>query len=517
MLDQALLQQVRQIFAELNAQFTLAVYTDSANPHSAELKSFFSDFATTSSHLVVEQHEAPGHFEVKLLKDGADTGVVFRCIPGGHEFTSLLLAILNADGKGKNLPDETLVRRIQALRGPIHLTTYVSLTCTNCPDVVQALNIIALNHTDFTHEIVDGALFQDEVNQLHLQGVPAVFSGDKLVHSGRGELSQLLDELEENFGVEDLPAEKIERSYDLVVVGGGPAGSAAAIYSARKGLHVAIVAERLGGQVNDTVGIENLISVPKTTGPELAQHLGEHIEDYPIDLFVNRKVEQVNLDGEVKELHIKGGEVFLSKQIVIATGAGWRKLNVDGEANYLGRGVHFCPHCDGPFYKGKRVAVVGGGNSGVEAAIDLAGICSHVTVLEFADHLLADEVLQEKAKSLSNVEIFTLSQTTAVLGDGQKVTGVRVKDRTNDAEREIELDGIFVQIGLAPNTQPFAESLELSPRREIVVDATCRTSKVGVYAAGDCTTVPYKQIIVAMGEGAKAALSAFDDRVRNKV
>ena len=209
MLDQALLQQVRQIFAELNAQFTLAVYTDSANPHSAELKSFFSDFATTSSHLVVEQHEAPGRFEVKLLKDGADTGVVFRCIPGGHEFTSLLLAILNADGKGKNLPDETLVRRIQALRGPIHLTTYVSLTCTNCPDVVQALNIIALNHPDFTHEIVDGALFQDEVNQLHLQGVPAVFGGEKLVHSGRGELSQLLDELEENFGVEDIPAEKI--------------------------------------------------------------------------------------------------------------------------------------------------------------------------------------------------------------------------------------------------------------------------------------------------------------------
>ena len=249
----------------------------------------------------------------------------------------------------------------------------------------------------------------------------------------------------------------------------------------------------------------------------MAQHLGEHIEDYPIDLFVNRKVEEVNFDGEVKELHVKGGEAFLAKQIVIATGAGWRKLNVEGESTYLGRGVHFCPHCDGPFYKGKRVAVVGGGNSGVEAAIDLAGICSHVTLLEFADHLLADEVLQEKAKSLDNVEIFTLSQTTAVLGDGQKVTGIRVKDRNTDAEREIELDGIFVQIGLAPNTQQFAEALELSPRHEIVVDATCRTSKVGVYAAGDCTTVPYKQIIVAMGEGAKAALSAFDDRVRNKV
>ena len=270
MLDQALLQQVRSIFAELNAQFTLALHTDSANPHTAEFKAFFSDFASTSDHLHLEEHEAAGHFEMKLLKDGVETGIVFRCIPGGHEFTSLLLAVLNADGKGKNLPDEMLVRRIQALRGPIRLTTYVSLTCTNCPDVVQSLNLIALNHPDFTQEIVDGALFQDEVNKLHLQGVPAVFSGDELVHSGRGELSRLLDELEEHFGTTELPTEKIERSYDLVVVGGGPAGSAAAIYSARKGLHVAIVAERLGGQVNDTVGIENLISVPKT--PALNWH-----------------------------------------------------------------------------------------------------------------------------------------------------------------------------------------------------------------------------------------------------
>ena len=432
------------------------------------------------------------------------------------------------------------------------------IDCPGSDDFVGAA-MTALNVTDTALLLLNGAFGVEVGTQNHFRyteklGKPVIFLVNQLDHENC-DYELILDDLRNVYGpkvvpvqyplatgpafnslidvilmkkltwkeeggeplVEDIPAEKIERSYDLVVVGGGPAGSAAAIYSARKGLHVAIVAERLGGQVNDTVGIENLISVPKTTGPELAQHLGEHIEDYPIDLFVNRKVEQVNLDGEVKELHIKGGEVFLSKQIVIATGAGWRKLNVDGEADYLGRGVHFCPHCDGPFYKGKRVAVVGGGNSGVEAAIDLAGICSHVTVLEFADHLLADEVLQEKAKSLGNVEIFTLSQTTAVLGDGQKVTGVRVKDRTNDAEREIELDGIFVQIGLAPNTQPFAESLELSPRREIVVDATCRTSKVGVYAAGDCTTVPYKQIIVAMGEGAKAALSAFDDRVRNKV
>lgn len=517
MLDQSLLQQVRQIYAQLQSHYTLEVLTDPANPNSAELKAFLSDFVGTSDHLTADFQDESGRFGVNILKDGAPTGIFFRCVPGGHEFTSLLLAILNADGKGKKLPDETIVRRIQALKGPIHLKSYVSLTCTNCPDVVQALNIMALYHPDFTHEIVDGALFQDEVERLNIQGVPAVFSGEELVHSGRGELAQILEELEDKFGAEEQVFEKVERSYDLVVVGGGPAGSASAIYSARKGLKVAIVAERLGGQVNDTVGIENLISVPKTTGAELAQHLGEHIENYPIDLFVNRKVESALLDGDVKEVHAKGGEVFLAKQVVIATGASWRKLNVEGEADYLGRGVHFCPHCDGPFYKGKRVAVIGGGNSGIEAAIDLAGICSHVTILEFADHLLADDVLQEKAKSLDNVEIFTLSQTTAVLGDGRKVTGLRVKDRNNDEEREIALDGIFVQIGLAPNTQQFGEMLEMTPRHEIKVDATCRTSLRGVYAAGDCTNVPYKQIVVAIGEGAKAALSAFDDRVRGNI
>jgi alkyl hydroperoxide reductase, F subunit len=337
------------------------------------------------------------------------------------------------------------------------------------------------------------------------------------VHGGRGEMAGLLDELEEKFGTETANLEAIRRNYDVVVIGGGPAGSAAAIYSARKGLNVAIVAERIGGQVKDTVGIENLISVPQTTGAELASNLGKHIGAYPIDVFENRKIESAALHGCPKEISVKGGETFVAGAVIIATGASWRKLGVEGEADYLGRGVHFCPHCDGPFYKGKRVAVIGGGNSGIEAALDLAGICSHVTVLEFADKLLADNVLQEKARATENIEIFTMSQTTAVLGDGQKVTGLRVKDRNTEQEREISLDGIFVQIGLAPNTQAFAEQLELSPRREIQVDRTCRTSVSGVYAAGDCTDVPYKQIVVAIGEGAKASLSAFDDRVRGVI
>lgn len=517
MIEPSLLQQVKGIYTALESQYVLRLEADPAHESFAEFKEFLNDFASTSDHIAVEVVETPGTLRMVLVKDGKDTGIIFRCIPGGHEFTSLIIAVYNADGKGKALPDEAVTRRIKALKGPIHLTSYISLSCTNCPDVVQALNVMALLHEDFTHEIVDGALFQAEADALHLQGVPAVMHEGKLVHGGRGEMAGLLEELEEKFGSNTASLEAIRRNYDVVVVGGGPAGSAAAIYSARKGLNVAIVAERIGGQVKDTVGIENLISVPQTTGAELATNLGKHIGAYPIDVFENRKIESAALQGCPKEISVKGGETFVAGAVIIATGASWRKLGVEGEADYLGRGVHFCPHCDGPFYKGKRVAVIGGGNSGIEAALDLAGICSHVTVLEFADKLLADNVLQEKARATENIEIFTMSQTTAVLGDGQKVTGLRVKDRNTEQEREISLDGVFVQIGLAPNTQVFADQLELSPRREIQVDRTCRTSVSGVYAAGDCTDVPYKQIVVAIGEGAKASLSAFDDRVRGLI
>lgn len=429
MLETSILNQVRSVFQNLEAQYTFHITCHPRHESAQELTELLKDVAGCSDKLSCEvtETEEP-KLEFSLLKNGKETGVKFRGIPNGHEFTSLLLAVLNADGKGKNLPDEAISRRIQALKGPISLQTYVSLTCTNCPDVVQALNIMALLNGQVTHEMIDGALFQEEVDALKIQGVPSVYANGKLLHVGRGTLGELLQKLEEMFGSEPVGnAEPISRTYDVLVLGGGPAGASAAIYSARKGLRVAIVAEKVGGQVKETVGIENLISVPQTTGAQLADNLRSHINHYPIDL---------------------------------------------------------------------------------------AGICRKVTVFEFADTLKADQVLQEKAKSLPNVEIFTSSQTTKVVGNGDKVTAIRVKDRVSSEERDFPLDGIFVQIGLAANSAPFRDMLETTPIGEIKIDAFCRTTLPGVYAAGDVSNVPYKQIVIAMGEGAKAALSAFDDRIR---
>ena len=359
-----------------------------------------------------------------------------------------------------------------------------------------------------------GALYQDEVDALKIQGVPSVFADGKLLHVGRGEFGELLAKLEAQYGIDETKVETEVKEYDVIVAGGGPAGVSAAIYSARKGLRVAIVAERVGGQVKETVGIENLISVPETTGNELADNLKTHLLRYPVDLLEHRKVEKVEVVGKQKQITTSVGEKFLAPALIIATGASWRKLNVPGEAEYIGRGVAFCPHCDGPFYKGKHVAVVGGGNSGIEAAIDLAGICSKVTVFEFMDELKADSVLQDRLKSLPNVEVFVSSQTTEVIGNGDKLTALRIKDRKTEEERLVELDGVFVQIGLSANSSVFRDIVETNRPGEIMIDAHCRTNVTGIYAAGDVSTVPYKQIIISMGEGAKAALSAFDDRVR---
>lgn len=511
MLDTQLKEQLRGVLAVLEADYVLAVSVASGHESREELVELLGDLTDCSEKISCRVSEGEA-LEFSLLKNGEDTGIKFRGVPNGHEFTSLLMALLNSDGKGKNLPDPGIVRRIQALQGPLHLTTYASLTCTNCPDVVQALNIMAALHPDICHEMVDGAIYQDEVEALKIQGVPAVFADGKLMHVGRGELGDLLAKLEEHYGRQT--AEAVERNYDVVVAGGGPAGASAAIYSARKGLKVAVVAERIGGQVKETVGIENLISVPETTGERLAADLRTHMQRYPIDLYEHRKVEKVEVDGKMKVVSVAGGEIFTAPALIIATGASWRRLNVPGETDYIGKGVAFCPHCDGPFYQGKHVAVVGGGNSGIEAAIDLAGICSKVTVLEFMEELKADQVLQEKAHSLTNVEIFTNSQTLEVVGNGEKVKGIRVKDRQTEEERMIELDGIFVQIGLAANSGVFREVVETNRPGEIVVDACCRTNVSGIYAAGDVSTVLFKQIIISMGEGAKAALAAFEDRIR---
>lgn len=517
MLDTAFKDQLKTIFASLDSQYSFDICVPQNHESKDELIDLLTDVASCSDKISLSVKNA-SNLEFLLLKDGNNTGIKFRGIPNGHEFTSLLLAILNSDGKGKNFPDEFITKRIKNLQGDIKLTTYVSLTCTNCPDIVQALNMMTVLNPNISHEMVDGALFQEEVDALKLQGVPAVYADGKLLHVGRGELGELLNKLESQYGSESkIEIDSASRVYDVIVVGGGPAGSASAIYSARKGLSVAIIADHIGGQVKETVGIENLISTSKTTGEELANNLKKHINDYSIDVLEHRKIELVEVKEGIKTLSANGGEKFETEALIIATGASWRKLNVVGESEYIGKGVAFCPHCDGPFYKGKHVAVVGGGNSGIEAAIDLSGICSKVTVLEFADSLRADKVLQEKLATLSNIEVYCNSATQEVVGDGSKVTGIKVKDRETDLERTITLDGIFVQIGLAPNSSVFKNIVNTNKAGEIEIDSHCRTDVAGIYAAGDVTNVPYKQIIIAMGEGAKAALTAFDDRIRGKL
>lgn len=514
MLDTSLIEQLRGIFAELQNDYIFDVSAAENHPNRGQLIELLHDVASVSDHLSVRENSGEA-LAFDILKNGEKTGIRFRAVPNGHEFTSLLLAILNADGKGKNLPDEFVTKRLKSLKGDIRLTTYMSLTCTNCPDVVQSLNAMAVLNPHITHEAVDGAIYSEEADALDLQGVPSVFADGELLHVGRGNFGELLSKLEAKYGIEaDNEAAAVVREYDVIVVGGGPAGAAASVYSARKGLKVAVIAERVGGQVNETSGIENLISVSKTTGPKLSDDLRNHMNDYPIDILEHRSVEKVTVENKQKIVSTQTGELFTAPALIVATGASWRKLNVPGETEFIGRGVAFCPHCDGPFYKGKHVAVVGGGNSGIEAAIDLAGICSHVTVFEFLDELKADKVLQEKVKSLPNVEVFLHSQTTEVINNGEKVVGLKVKDRKTEEERVVDLDGVFVQIGLAPNSAAFRDVVKTNRFGEIEIDERARTDVPGIYAAGDVTTVPYKQIIISMGEGAKAALTAFDDRIR---
>lgn len=517
MLDRNTLEQVRGIFAALAHKYTFRIAADASDVHLAEVKEFFGDVASTSDNISVETIEAPGaELRTELIRDGLETRIVFMGIPNGHEFTSMLLAVLNADGKGKNLPDESLSRRIAAIKGPVRLDTYVSLTCTNCPDIVQALNIVALYNPDITNAMIDGGYYPDRVKELNIQAVPTVYANGEMLHVGRSTLGELVGMLEEKFGMsaESVTGEAIERTYDVLVLGGGPAGASAAIYSARKGRRTAVIAKRIGGQVKETVGIENLISVPQTTGAKLADNLRNHIGYYPVEMFEDREIESVNLLADDKEVKVKGGELFRAPQVIIATGAGWRHLNVPGEKEYTGRGVAFCPHCDGPFYAGKPVAVIGGGNSGIEAALDLSAICSHVTVIEFLDSLKADGVLQDKLRAAPNIDVLTSTETVRIDGDGKKATGITVRNRQTGEERTIALDGVFVQIGLSANSAPFRDQLDMTRIGEIVVDSACRTALKGVYAAGDVSNIPYKQIVIAMGEGAKAALAAFDDVIR---
>lgn len=524
MLDQEMLSQLQGVFSRLEG--TVRIRMDlSAHASHGELEEMLQALSSASPRIQLERSERQSdqpRFE--LWGENGFSGISFRGVPGGHEFTSLVLSILYVDQKGK-LPDDGILERIRNLKGPIRARTFVSLSCENCPEVVQALNLMAAFHADFQNETIDGAIAQDEVKRLGLQGVPAVIVvdgagagvGEKLLHSGKAQLMDLLSKLETHFGVRaPVLAPKSLGTFDVAVVGGGPAGASAAIYSVRKGLKTIVLADKFGGQLQETKGIENMISKSYTEGVKLSAELAEHLAQYPVKLLEHRRVKHIEerQASGLRKVILESGETLEAGSIIVATGAKWRELGIPGEKEHIGLGVAFCAHCDGPFYKNKRVAVVGGGNSGVEAAIDLAAIATHVTLLEFNSELKADKVLVEKLKALSNVKVLLQSRSTQVIGDGKKVVALEFEDRTSGKSSRLEVDGVFVQIGLLPNSQFVRGVVETTPHGEIVVDPKGRTTAAGIYAAGDVTTVPFKQIVIAMGEGAKVALTAFEDRMR---
>jgi alkyl hydroperoxide reductase subunit F len=510
MLDNNLIEQLKSVYENLTSSITLS-YDKSTHSKQNELVDMLTQVASTSDKIKTNETDNESsvpHFEI--LKEDNPVGISFTGIPGGHEFTSLVLGILNSDLKGK-LPDEMITNRIRNLSGKINLKTYISLSCENCPEVVQALNIMAIFNDNITHEMIDGEFAQEEISSLNIQGVPSVVADGELIHSGKSDLTNLLNKLEDKFGADELEARDLG-NFDVVVVGGGPAGISSAIYTTRKGLKTAVITDKVGGQMQETKGIENFISVPYTEGPELSAALAKHASEYDIKLLEHRRVKSIE-NGLLKNIVLNSNETLKAKSVIIATGAKWKELGIEGEKEYLGRGVAFCPHCDGPYYKGKNISVIGGGNSGVEAAIDLAAIVNKVTLVEFLPELNADEVLVKKLKELPNVEILTNAKTSKIVGDGDKVTSIEVESRSSGESSQIELDGVFVQIGLAPNSEIFKKIVETNSYGEIMIDDKCRTSTSKIYAAGDVTTVPYKQIIISMGEGAKAGLAAFEDLV----
>jgi len=445
---------------------------------------------------------------------GAAARISFAGVPMGHEFTSLVLALLHTGGHPPKV-EADLIEQIRAIEGEFHFETYVSLSCHNCPDVVQALNLMAALNPGISHTMIDGILFKSEVKQLKVMAVPTVYLNGEPFGQGRMTLEEILVKVDAGASAREARKISEKAAFDVLVVGGGPAGAAAAIYAARKGVRTGVVAERFGGQMLDTQAIENFISVKEADGVKMASALEEHVRQYQVEIMNLQRAEALkpSQDGGI-EVHLASGAVLRSRAVIVSTGARWREMNVPGEKEYRGRGVAYCPHCDGPLFKGKRVAVIGGGNSGVEAAIDLAGVVAHVTLIEFDSVLRADAVLQMKLYSLPNVVVLTHVLATEVLGDGEAVNRLTYKDRASGELHGLELEGIFVQIGLLPNTDWLKGTLALTPQGEIQIDTRCQTSLPGVFAAGDCTTVPYKQIVIAMGEGAKASLAAFEYLIR---
>ncbi|NHH84727.1 alkyl hydroperoxide reductase subunit F [Burkholderia gladioli] len=516
MLDANLKNQLKSYLDKLTRPIELVASLDDG-AKSQELIALLKEIGELSPRVTVieRRDDAERKPSFSIGEPGKAAGIRFAGIPMGHEFTSLVLALLQVGGHPLKL-DEDTIEQIRDLDGDFSFETYFSLSCQNCPEVVQAMNVMALINPRIRHVAIDGALFQDEVEARQIMAVPTMFLNGESFGQGRSSVKEILAKIDTGASERAAAAIANKEVFDVLVVGGGPAGAAAAIYSARKGIRTGVVAERFGGQVLDTMEIENFISVQETEGPKFAAALEQHVKQYDVDVMDVQRAATL-VPGKVNEIHLENGAVLKAKTIVLSTGARWRELNVPGEREYRNKGVAYCPHCDGPLFKGKRVAVVGGGNSGVEAAIDLAGIVREVTLIEFGQTLRADEVLQRKLRSLKNVTVITSAQTTELLGDGQKLGSLVYLERETGETKRIELEGVFVQIGLVPNTEWLKGTIELSKHGEIVVDARGATSIPGVFAAGDVTTVPYKQIVIAVGEGAKASLSAFDYLIRQDV
>ena len=516
MLDDTLKAQLQQYLGMLRQPIDL-IATLGDDETSADMRQLLETIASLSDKVTLntQGHDARTPSFV-VARAGETQGVRFAGLPLGHEFTSLVLALLWTGGHPPKV-EQDVIDSIRALDGDYRFEVYMSLSCHNCPDVVQALSLMAIVNPKVQTVVIEGGAFQKEVEERQIMAVPMVFLNGEVFASGRMSVEEIVAKLDTGAAARDAAKLNAKDAFDVLVVGGGPAGAAAAVYAARKGIRTGVVAERMGGQTNDTMGIENFVSVLETDGPKLSAALEAHVKAYEVDVMNLQRVSRVipaETEGGYVGVELENGALLRSRSVILTTGARWRNVNVPGEQEYKNKGVAYCPHCDGPLFKGKRTAVIGGGNSGVEAAIDLAGIVQHVTLFEFADQLKADAVLVSKLKSLPNVTIHVNAQTTEITGDGQKVNGIRYKDRVSGEERHVELEGVFVQIGLVPNTEFLKGTVELSKFGEIVVDAKCHTNVPGVFAAGDVTTVPYKQIIIAAGEGAKAALSAFDYLIR---
>ncbi|MYL20567.1 alkyl hydroperoxide reductase subunit F [Halobacillus litoralis] len=509
-LDAQIKAQLEQYLQLLEGDIELKVSAGDDNV-SRDMLALTDELASMSPKITVQNTTLKRTPSFSVNRPQEETGITFAGVPLGHEFTSLVLALLQVSGRAPKV-DDTMIEKIQNIKGEFHFETFVSLSCHNCPDVVQALNIMSVLNPGITHTMVDGSAFKDEAESRNIMAVPSAFLNGEFFNGGRISLEEIVAKISEGPSAEEFTERE---PYDVLVVGGGPAGASSAIYSARKGIRTGIVAERFGGQVLDTMTIENFISVKSTEGPKFAASLEEHVKDYDIDIMNLQRAKDLRKNDEgMFELELDNGGVLKSKTVILSTGARWRETGVPGEEEFKNKGVAFCPHCDGPLFEGKDVAVIGGGNSGVEAAIDLAGIVQNVTVLEFADTLKADDVLQERLHSLPNVEVKTGAQTTEITGD-ENVNGITYIDRASGEEQHVDLEGVFVQIGLVPNTEWLSTDVETNKIGEIITDKHGSTSIPGLFAAGDVTDSPHNQIIISMGDGANAALGAFDYLIRN--